>query len=256
MQYGCPHELFSDRASSFLSEALQAYLELQTIRHKATTPYHPRTNGMVERMHSMLGHSLTTLSNGQPAKWDEYLAQAVFAMRVRTHAVTKKSPFFLIYGVHPRIPGDTDPPDSFTDQWEQAFQEQRNRDLDPLYASRGTAYLKSVEQATKMKERIPLIDASPAYFFKINDWVKMKKHDSTKFEFEWKGPYIVVDVGFPGTYWLMEPSGRRLDSTISQSDLAPWRAAIAHGEEYFHDGTPKRTDFSAGVLDVDSAYTA
>jgi transposase InsO family protein len=112
MNYGAPFEIITDRGSAFLSEAFVNFEKLQGIRHFASTPYHPQTNGMVERMHSMLGHAITTFTEGKPERWDEYLKQSIFAIRVRTHVVTKKSPFYLLYGVLPRLPGDTDPPPS------------------------------------------------------------------------------------------------------------------------------------------------
>ncbi|KAH9274713.1 hypothetical protein BASA83_002912 [Batrachochytrium salamandrivorans] len=109
MNYGSPFELFTDRGSSFISEGIREYEKLQRIRHHATTPYHPQTNGMVERMHATMGHAITTLTQGRPDRWDEYLQQTVLALRVRKHAVTKQSPFYLLYGVHPRLPGDDGP---------------------------------------------------------------------------------------------------------------------------------------------------
>ncbi|KAL1956619.1 hypothetical protein VTO42DRAFT_6966 [Malbranchea cinnamomea] len=55
-----------------------------------------------------LGRMLTKYLVGKPTRsWDEYLPQALFATRVRLHAVTKISPFYLLYGFHPRIPSDT-----------------------------------------------------------------------------------------------------------------------------------------------------
>jgi transposase InsO family protein len=105
VNYGAPYEIISDRG--LLAESLQSYEKLQMIRHGASTPYHPQTNGMVERMHSMLRAAITKLSDGSPDRWDEFLPQALFSIRVRTHAVTKFSPFYLMYGVHPRIPMDT-----------------------------------------------------------------------------------------------------------------------------------------------------
>jgi transposase InsO family protein len=68
-----PYEILTDRGSSFLSAPLKEFEEIQRIRHYATTPYHPQTNGMVERMHAMIGHALTTLSDSHPERWDEYL---------------------------------------------------------------------------------------------------------------------------------------------------------------------------------------
>ena len=85
-------------------------------------------------------------------------------------------------------------------------------------------------------------EASPDYYFKINDWVKLKNYSANKFEFSWKGPYAVVDVGFPGTYWLMDTNGRRLDSTVNQRDLAPWLSGINDNQSYFHDGTKRSSN--------------
>ncbi|KAH9272162.1 hypothetical protein BASA83_005500 [Batrachochytrium salamandrivorans] len=112
MTYGAPFEIISDRGKSFLAEGIDLFERENKIRHLATTPYHPQTNGMVERMHSMLGHGLTTLGNGKRDRWDEYLPQVLLALRTRTHAVTGYSPFFLLFGINPRLPYDETPPQS------------------------------------------------------------------------------------------------------------------------------------------------
>ncbi|KAH9247299.1 hypothetical protein BASA81_015100 [Batrachochytrium salamandrivorans] len=51
MTYGAPFEIISDRGKSFLAEGIDLFERENKIRHLATTPYHPQTNGMVERMH-------------------------------------------------------------------------------------------------------------------------------------------------------------------------------------------------------------
>ncbi|KAH9274681.1 hypothetical protein BASA83_002867 [Batrachochytrium salamandrivorans] len=86
MTYGAPFEIISDRGKSFLAEGIDLFERENKIRHFATTPYHPQTNGMVKRMHAMLGHGLTTLGNGKRDRWDEYLPQVLLALRTRTHA--------------------------------------------------------------------------------------------------------------------------------------------------------------------------
>ncbi|KAH9263130.1 hypothetical protein BASA83_013544 [Batrachochytrium salamandrivorans] len=102
--------IISDRGKSFLAEGISEFERENSIRHLATTPYHPQTNGMVERMHAMLGHGLTTLVADKRDRWDEYLPQVLLAIRTRTHAVTGFSPFYLLFGTHPRLPNDETPP--------------------------------------------------------------------------------------------------------------------------------------------------
>jgi transposase InsO family protein len=105
--FGAPIELISDRGSCFLADGITAMNEMLKVKHFASTSYHPQTNGMVERMHRDLKRALTTLTASQPIIWDRYLAQAVFALRARRHTVTGESPFFLCFGMEPRIPGES-----------------------------------------------------------------------------------------------------------------------------------------------------
>ncbi|KAH9270472.1 hypothetical protein BASA83_007473 [Batrachochytrium salamandrivorans] len=46
MTYGAPFEIISDRGKSFLAEGIDLFERENKIRHFATTPYHPQTNGM------------------------------------------------------------------------------------------------------------------------------------------------------------------------------------------------------------------
>lgn len=251
MNYGSPHEIITDRGSSFLSEGLKEFERIQQIRHYASTPYHPQTNGMVERMHAMLGHALTTLTDGFPDRWDEYLAQTVFSLRVRIHAVTKQSPFYLLYGVHPRIPGDTNPLESSMAPLDEIEELEKRgeiiaRTFEEMGDSRRAAFERSKMQAELMRKRNNLDPDAPDYYFKVGDWVKLKNHTAQKFEFDWKGPYVIVDVGFPGTYWLMTPDGRRFDNTTNEADLAPWLAVTKPNENYFYDGSRRRRTVQGG----------
>ncbi|KAH6597089.1 hypothetical protein BASA50_004692 [Batrachochytrium salamandrivorans] len=75
--------------------------------------------------------------------------------------------------------------------------------------------------------------------------VKMKHHDRQKLEFNWKGPYHVVDVGHPGTYWIMTPQGLRLPNAVNQADLAPWLAPVIDNVDFFYDGTNRNSSLDS-----------
>ena len=86
---------------------MQKYLKKIKTLHKGTSPYHPRTNGKVERLNGIIGTMLGKLLLNKPMKlWDLSLDQSVFPCRIRTHSTTKTSPFYLIYGRQPHLLGD------------------------------------------------------------------------------------------------------------------------------------------------------
>jgi transposase InsO family protein len=108
IQFGAPKEILTDNGANLLAAGVAYYVNLLKSRHRLTTPYHPRTNGKVENLNGLLGKMLSKYLMGKPTRlWDEYLPQALFAARVREHATTGSSPFYLVYGQAPCLPGDT-----------------------------------------------------------------------------------------------------------------------------------------------------
>ena len=56
---GLPRTLLSDRGKSFLSKLMQSLYKLWGIKKLSTSSYHPETNGLQERHHSVLVTSLS-----------------------------------------------------------------------------------------------------------------------------------------------------------------------------------------------------
>ena len=66
------------------------------IKHKLSSPYHPQTNGLVERFNRTLCESLAKVSEKED-KWDEHIESVLFAYRTIRHNTTKKIPFYMVY---------------------------------------------------------------------------------------------------------------------------------------------------------------
>ncbi|KAH9263111.1 hypothetical protein BASA83_013577 [Batrachochytrium salamandrivorans] len=96
MNYGSPFELFTDRGSSFISEGIREYEKYRGFGIMLPLPTTHRPTEWSSACMPM-GHAITTLTQGRPDRWDEYLQQTVFALRVRKHAVTKQSPSICLW---------------------------------------------------------------------------------------------------------------------------------------------------------------
>ncbi|XP_054283614.1 uncharacterized protein K02A2.6-like [Macrosteles quadrilineatus] len=49
-RYGIPSEIVTDNGPQFLSKEMETFFEKNSINHIKTTPYHPKSNGLVERL--------------------------------------------------------------------------------------------------------------------------------------------------------------------------------------------------------------
>ncbi|KAH9245949.1 hypothetical protein BASA81_016544 [Batrachochytrium salamandrivorans] len=112
---------------------------------------------MVERMHAMLGHGLTTLVADKRDRWDEYLPQVLLAIRTRTHAVTGFSPFYLLFGTHPRLPNDKLPKKQSHAFGRIERMEENSefiaRNLEEVGQARSAANVRTKAQAEAMRKR-------------------------------------------------------------------------------------------------------
>ena len=105
--YSTPREIRSDRGSVFVSKAISALYKAFGIRMSASTAYHHRTVGLVERWHSTLRAILLShRSATNDVQWHKYLPFFEIAFNSTVNATTGLSPFFIVHGRHPRLPND------------------------------------------------------------------------------------------------------------------------------------------------------
>ena len=104
--YGVPRVIVSDQGPAFTSELYVNETAALGTRVCYTSPYHHQANGLVERWNRTLMGMLKPLTELEPERWDKYIPAALFAYRTTVHASTGNTPFFLMFGRDPDIPGE------------------------------------------------------------------------------------------------------------------------------------------------------
>ena len=132
LRFGNPEYIISDRGPNFSHEVLAEYLKVQGIEHLKTAAYHPEANGHVERLNGVIGQSLRKMVQGNSSEWSKYLNKVLFACRVKKNHATGYSPFELVYGCIPRIPGETLPSFDLKDYNDNEILQARVKSLEYL----------------------------------------------------------------------------------------------------------------------------
>ena len=97
-RHGCPEKLLTDNGPAYTSQDFKMECQKWGLRKYTSAPYHPQTNGLIERTIGTIKRSAERLAGGDMANWREYYGQAVMAYRMTPHSDTGFSPFRLLYG--------------------------------------------------------------------------------------------------------------------------------------------------------------
>lgn len=102
-QTGIPREILTNQGSNFMSATIRSLCEMLGVEHIRTSPYHPQTNGMLERFHHTLKQMFRKCSKSK-REWDNILHLLLFAYRCTPHSTTGFTPFELLFGRDARGP--------------------------------------------------------------------------------------------------------------------------------------------------------
>ena len=103
---GIPEEMLTDQGSNFTSQLLSEIYQLLHVHPIRTSPYHPQTDGLVERFNKTLKAMLRKVAAEDELNWDKWLPYLLFAYQEVPQDSTGFSPFELLYGRAVRGPLD------------------------------------------------------------------------------------------------------------------------------------------------------
>ena len=107
LRHGPPRVIISDRGRQFVADTVEELLRLCTSQFRHSTPYHPQTNGLVERTNRTLTNMLAMYVSSKHKNWDDILPFITYAYNTAKHETTDFTPFYLLYARSPRSCLDT-----------------------------------------------------------------------------------------------------------------------------------------------------
>ena len=193
--YGAPKRIITDQGTNFMSDLLKAICELFDIIKLNTSPYHPQTDGLVERFNGTLLNMLSSYTNTNQSDWDIHIPSCLFAYRTAVHPATGESPFFLMFGRDTYLPIDhliitqvthlQDDPnykDVITEQITQAWRIARQNILYSQESYKDYYDKKAKDHTYKIGDRVLLYT------------VQAKKGKTNKLYRPYQGPYRIISI--------------------------------------------------------------
>jgi hypothetical protein len=87
-RYGVPRKLFTDQGTNFQLKLLNEVCKLLDIDKGRTTPYHPQSDGLVERMNRTVEAMLSMFTAPGQRDWDFFLPYVMMAYRSAVQSTT------------------------------------------------------------------------------------------------------------------------------------------------------------------------
>jgi len=100
--HGCPKSIISDKDTRYTRQFWRTLWKKLGTKLNFSSVYHPQSDEKTKVVNRSLGNLLRSLVGDRPKQWDHALFQAEFAYNYSPNRSTRKSPFQILYSMHPR----------------------------------------------------------------------------------------------------------------------------------------------------------
>uniref|UniRef100_A0A8R7PHM6 Integrase catalytic domain-containing protein n=1 Tax=Triticum urartu TaxID=4572 RepID=A0A8R7PHM6_TRIUA len=217
--HGLPEAIVSDRDPVFTSSFWRELFKTIGTELNMSTPYHPQTDGQIERVNQCLEIYLRCFTHANPNKWHRYLALAEFWYNSSFHSALNTSPFAALYGHEPRHWGIEAASTCKLPQLKEWLEERKHMQqvlAEHLHQARNI--MKS--QADKKRSDRSFV-VGDSVFVKLQPYVQktVARRSNHKLSFRYFGPYKIIRIVNPVAYELELPAGAKVHPVFHVSQL-------------------------------------
>ena len=220
---GVPREILTDQGTNFTSRLLIELYRMLHIQPIRTTPYHPQTDGLVERFNQTLKLMLRKTAVKEGLDWDKMLPYVLFAYREVPQTSTGFSPFELLYGHEVRGPLDV-----LKESWQSSEKSEESVVSHILSIRNKLEKMKILADANlkeaQQKQKQWYDKNARQRSFEPDDMVLLLLPTSTsKLMAQWQGPYRVIKKVGRANYLIEMPHRRKNRQVYHINLLKKWR---------------------------------
>jgi hypothetical protein len=224
-RFGMPEKVISDRDKLFTAGFWTQLAAACGVKHIFATRHHPQSNGQTERLNRTLKQMLRAFADYQQTNWEPMLPNLEFAYNDSIHSATSKTPFELLYGMHPRAPnlptanGPPGPADSFHQKMTDVVQLAKDMILISRYQTE-LYYNNRYSIATNQPFQVgDLVWIKTDHFIPENRRQQLSK----KLIPEYVGPYPISKILNYHAVEVQFPASVRISNKINRSHLKKYR---------------------------------
>ncbi|GFZ00843.1 hypothetical protein Acr_14g0004780 [Actinidia rufa] len=233
-RFGVPKVIISDNARQFDNDRFRLFCSDLAISHHFSSPGHPQANEQVEVTNRTILRNLKARLERSKSEWAENLPSILWAYHTTSRIPTGETPYSMVFGTESVIPVEIGMPSFRVLTFDKETNEAELRlNLDLLEERRESAELRQTaykcQIAKYYNQRVRHRSFLPGDLVLRKVTLSTKEPNAGKLGPTWEGPYKVVKVSRPGTYWLEDLDGKALSH--------PWNA------EHLKKGTEHRQTF-------------
>lgn len=247
---GVPLLIHSDQGRNFESTLVTEMCQLLNIKKTRTTPYHPQSDGMVERFNRTLEMQLSKFADHNQKDWDVHIPYLLMAYRSAVHETTGCSSSRMMLGRELRLPTDLMfvRPEQVLPACDhtQTLQERLERVHE-------FARLHMKCTTDRMKDRYDLPEETQQFESGDAVWLhnpQRRKGLSPKLQRPWQGLYVVIKK-INDLVYRIQLNPRTKPKVVHRNRL--WRYGGANPPTWFHATTsthqsePPQPDHSSAI---------
>ena len=212
-RFGCPLEFTSDNGKEFCNELTKELFKLLNIKHSHTTPYHPQCNAQAEVQNKVIQKYLGSFVDKTTLDWPLYIAPMAFAYNTALHRSIKAMPFFLTFGIEPRLPSFPNP-----DIKRYYGQSDVATWYNTLHHCREVAIQNNLQASDHMQSQFNKT-AAP-YNYQINQlvWIDIRNYlgKNRKLSPHWEGPFSISRVFDTGVVEIIYKNDKKIRVNVAR----------------------------------------